>query len=73
MKDRFPPGTRIKLYSTSDDPRPIPPGIKGTVKIADDIGTVHCSFDKGRRLGLIPGEESFHTIPERTHSNRDEH
>jgi len=28
----------------------------------DDIGTVHCNFDNGRRLGLIVGEDSFHVI-----------
>ena len=38
-----------------DDPRPIDPGTKGTVIHVDDIGTVHCSFDNGRQLGLVPG------------------
>ena len=28
----------------------------------DDIGTVHCSFDNGRQLGLVPGEDSFRTL-----------
>lgn len=28
--------------------------------IVDDMGTVHCDFDNGRRLGLVPGEDSFH-------------
>ena len=30
------------------------------LRIVDDIGTVHCDFDNGRRLGLVPGEDSFH-------------
>ena len=71
MKDQYPPGTRIQLDFMGDDPRPIPPGTKGTVRHVDDMGTVHCDFDNGRRLGLIPGEDSFHTITERTHSDRD--
>ena len=63
MKNTYTPGTRIELDYMGDDPRPIAPGTKGTVKIVDDIGTVHCVFDNGRYLGLIPGEDRFHTIP----------
>ena len=64
MKDTYPPGTRIMLDYMGDDPRPIPPGTKGTVRTVDDIGTVHCDFENGRHLGLIPGEDSFHIIAE---------
>ncbi len=54
-----------------DDPRPIEPGTKGTVRVVDDAGTVHCNFDNGRSLGLIPGEDSFHKIQERSKSDQD--
>ena len=64
MKATYKPGMRIQLDFMGDDPRPIPPGTKGTVRIVDDIGTVHCDFDNGRHLGLIPGEDSFHAIAE---------
>ena len=60
MKDTYTPGTSIQLDYMGDDPRPIPPGTKGTVRIVDDMGTVHCDFDNGRRLGLVPGEDVFH-------------
>jgi hypothetical protein len=49
-----------------DDPHPIPPGTTGTVRIVDDMGTVHCNFDNGRRLGLIPGVDKFCILPPRT-------
>ena len=62
MKDTYKPGTRIQLDCMGDDPRPIAPGTKGTVKLVDDIGTVHCIFDNGRCLGLISGEDVFHAI-----------
>ena len=62
LKRRYPKGTRICVDSMENDPRPIPPGTKGTVDFVDDIGTVHCKFDNGRLLGLIPGEDGFHTI-----------
>ena len=64
MKDTYQPGTRIMLDCMGDDPRPIPPGTKGTVRIVDDMGTVHCDFDNGRYLGLVPGEDFFHAITE---------
>ena len=45
-----------------DDPRPVENGSRGTVRVVDDMGTVHCDFDNGRRLGLIPGEDSFRRL-----------
>ena len=62
IKQRYPEGTRICVDSMGDDHRPIESGTKGTVIWVDDIGTVHCNFDNGRRLGLIVGEDSFHVI-----------
>lgn len=53
-----------------DDPRPIPPDTKGTVTAVDDMGTVHCVFDNGRRLGLIPGEDVFRRIEPRSRDER---
>ena len=62
MKETCLPGTRIELDMMGDDPRPILPGTRGTVRLVDDIGTVHCCFDNGRHLGLVPGEDSFHRV-----------
>ena len=62
MKDTYPPGTRIELVFMGDDPRPIAPGTRGTVRVVDDMGTVHCNFDNGRSLGLVPGEDVFRAI-----------
>lgn len=64
IKKRYPVGTRIELDCMGDDPHPIASGTRGTVRVVDDIGTVHCDFDNGRRLGLIPGEDSFHIVEE---------
>ena len=65
IKERYPEGTRIVLDYMGDDPHPIEPSTRGTVRHVDDIGTVHCDFDNGRRLGLVPGEDSFHKLKER--------
>ena len=71
MKEQYPAGTRIELDYMGDDPGPSAPGTRGTVRVVDDMGTVHCDFDNGRRLGLVPGEDSFHTINERNRADRD--
>ena len=60
IREEYPVGSRIVLDRMGDDPRPIEPGTKGTVRIVDDAGTIHCDFDNGRRLGLVPEEDIFH-------------
>ena len=64
IKARYPAETRIVVEHMGDDPRPIEPGTRGTVRVVDDMGTVHCDFDNGRRLGLIPGEDVFYRVAE---------
>ena len=59
FKKKYPAGTRIILHNMGDDPLPVEPGSTGTVRAVDDMGTVHCNFDNGRSLGLIPGVDSF--------------
>lgn len=63
-KKQYPVGTRVLLLHMGDDPRPIPPNTRGTVRTVDSLGTVHCSFDNGRSLGLVPGEDSFRKLTE---------
>ena len=62
LRQRYPEGTRICLDSMDNDPRPIPPGTKGMVQFVDDAGTLHCKFDNGRTLGVIPDVDKFHKI-----------
>ena len=62
LRQRYPEGTRICLDSMDNDPRPIPPGTKGIVQFVDDAGTLHCKFDNGRTLGVIPDVDKFHII-----------
>mgnify|MGYP001367665959 CR=1 FL=1 len=64
FKDIYPPGTSIIVDDMPEDPRPIASGTKGKVIAVDDIGTIHCAFENGRQLGLIPGVDSFHTVKE---------
>ena len=59
LREQYPKGARIILLTMGPDPRPLPDNILGTVDVVDDIGTVHCVFDNGRLLGLIPGIDAF--------------
>jgi len=72
-KEMYPVGTRVELISMGNDPRPIESGMRGTVDVVDDIGTIHCSFDNGRYLGIIPGEDSFRKLtPEEIETEKEE-
>ena len=62
MKDNYPPGTRIMLLSMGDDPRPVEDNTRGTVRGVDDMGTLHCDFDNGRELGIVPCEDSLRRL-----------
>lgn len=61
-KEKYPPGTRVVLLNMGNDPCPIESGTRGTVRVVDDIGTIHCDFDNGRSLGMVPGEDSFREL-----------
>ena len=61
-KETYPPGTRIMLLGMGNDPNPVESGTRGTVRVVDDIGTLHCNFDNGRSLGVVPGEDSFRKL-----------
>lgn len=63
-KQMYPKGTRICVDSMENDPNPIPSGTCGRVDFVDDAGTLHCVFDDGRSLGVIPSEDQFHIIEE---------
>ncbi len=62
IRQMYPAGTRIEVDSMEDPYHPIASGTKGTVKFVDDAGTIHCAFDNGCSLGVIPGEDGFHKI-----------
>lgn len=62
IKAQYPEGTRICCEYMPDDPNPIEPRTVGKVVYVDDIGTLHCAFDNGRQLGLVPSVDSFHVV-----------
>ena len=69
LKERYPEGTRICLDRMNDDPFPVESGTFGRVDHVDDIGTLHCIFDNGRMLGVIPDVDQFHKIDQEQAQN----
>lgn len=57
-------GQRVELVSTTDEYTKLVPGDKGTIRLVDDIGTVHINWDNGNTLGMIPGEDEIIIIDE---------
>lgn len=71
LRQRYPEGTRICVDSM-DDYCPFESGTCGTVEFVDDAGTLHCKFDNGRTLGVIPGVVDFHIVSEDSEQTEDE-
>jgi hypothetical protein len=63
-KAQYPQGTKIELERMNDPYRDMPRGVKGIVDIVDDAGQIHCIWENGSRLALIPGEDTFHVVKE---------
>jgi hypothetical protein len=49
---------RVQLIYMNDKQSP-EPGTKGTVRVVDDMGTIHVEWDNGSHLGLIPDEDKY--------------
>ena len=65
LKERYPEGTRVELISMNDPYNTkLVPGCKGTVRLVDDMGTIHVSWDCGSSLGVVYGEDSCRKISE---------
>ena len=63
IKEQYPPGTRIRLNSMSDPYSPVPSGVEGVVDWVDDEGQIQMTWNNGRTLPLVPGEDSCTVLP----------
>ena len=57
----YQPGTKVVLDEKMEDPyREMPAGLTGIVDSVDDLGQIHCHWENGSSLALIPGVDHFH-------------
>lgn len=56
-------GSRVRLVHTSDPYTDLRPGDEGEVRFIDAMGTLHCKWDNGSSLGLIPCQDAWEIIP----------
>lgn len=61
LKQMYPKGTRIRLAAMSGELDMLS-GLMGTVDVVDDIGQLQMTWDNGRTLALVPGEDSFSAV-----------
>ncbi len=64
LRQEYPAGTRLELDQPMNDPyAKQKPGDRATVQSVDDDGHIHCVWDMGSTLNIIPGVDSFHIVP----------
>ena len=63
LREKYPKGAVVKLDYMSDPfADDMVSGLLGVVEEVDDIGTVHVSWENGRNLGVVLGEDFCHVI-----------
>lgn len=62
IRENYPAGTRVELIKMKDRYRKMEPGLRGTVRIVDDTGTIHVDWDNGSSLGIVFGEDMCRKI-----------
>jgi hypothetical protein len=55
-------GKRVRCIEMKDKYNPVPSGTEGTVRMVDDIGTIHVDWNNGQTLGLCMEEDRFEVI-----------
>ena len=69
IRKQYPKGTKVRLNSMPEDPRPIPAGTVGSVQFVDDIGSVFTNWTNGSGRAFIPGTDSVSIITEEEYVN----
>lgn len=58
VKEHYPVGCRVELVYMNDEfNHKLTEGCRGTVRVVDDMGTIHVNWDCGSRLGVVFGED----------------
>ena len=61
IRQHYQPGSKVVLDENMEDPYcEMPAGLTGIVDSVDDLGQIHCHWENGSSLALIPGVDHFH-------------
>lgn len=63
LKKEYPAETKV-ILDYMDDAQAPPVGTKGTVRLVDDIGSIHVSWENGSSLAVAYGEDRCHKVTE---------
>lgn len=55
-------GDTVELIRCTDPYTKLTPGLRGKVRLVDDVGTVHVNWENGSNLGLCPGEDQWKVV-----------
>jgi hypothetical protein len=67
-RQHYPAGAAVELISTDMPHRDMPAGLMGIIlKVSEDC-RVHCIWENGNSLALIPGFDEFRAVNEREYS-----
>ena len=64
LRKKYPKGTTVRLVNMIGEPQ-MQEGLIGTVRIVDDIGSIHVHWENGSTLALIPDEDDFEIVREK--------
>lgn len=64
LKETYPAGTRVEIVYMDNPYTKLTPGLKGTVKVIDDMGTIFVAWDNGSGLGVAYGVDSIRKVNE---------
>ena len=63
LRKRYPEGTTVRLFSMTGEPQ-MQEGLIGTVRLVDDIGSIHVNWENRSTLALLPDEDDFEIVRE---------
>jgi len=63
---QYPIGAKVELVCKGDPHRDMLVGLKGIVTFVDDSGQIHCAWENGSSLALVPGIDRFRAVSEQT-------
>ena len=63
LRKKYPAGITVRLFSMTGEPQ-MQEGLIGTVRLVDDIGSIHVNWENGSTLALLPDEDDFEIVRE---------